>query len=304
MKGRKQAYLILAHGHFEILEQLCLALDSAQVDIYIHLDAAVASFDFAHFENLCRLSRVRFVARLPIYWGGENLILATLNLFRAAFEAPEDYAYFHLISGVDFLLQPIEKISEFFAGAYPQNFLRFEPVPKKLSMGKLFNYRPARPSNRINFYYPQHIKSRKLFKFCSDVAAVLQKVARVRRFQSDWDLYYGSQWMSLTDVAVSFLLDHQAAIERLIWRTYAIDEVIFQTFLANQADLKKTLNFDFKRLIDWDRGHPYSFGQADLAELLQKRADYFFVRKVEDLALVKQLRQAILAEEGQMRKEI
>ena len=65
----RHAWLIIAHGNFEILEKQLRFLDSENADFFIHVDARVKDFDFAHVRSIPRKSRVTFLDRKPISWG-------------------------------------------------------------------------------------------------------------------------------------------------------------------------------------------------------------------------------------------
>lgn len=62
----RHAWLILTHGNFEILEKQLRFLDSENADFFIHVDARVKDFDFAHVRSIPRKSRVTFLDRKPI----------------------------------------------------------------------------------------------------------------------------------------------------------------------------------------------------------------------------------------------
>ena len=52
MMVNKHAYLIMAHGNFELLEKLLRQIDDPRNDIYIHIDKKVAHFDFYYFDKV------------------------------------------------------------------------------------------------------------------------------------------------------------------------------------------------------------------------------------------------------------
>ena len=54
----KSAYLIVAHGNFNLLKKLILQLDHPSNDIFIHIDKKVKSVDYKEYELLTRHSKV------------------------------------------------------------------------------------------------------------------------------------------------------------------------------------------------------------------------------------------------------
>lgn len=100
----KHAYLIMAHGNFELLEKLLRQIDDPRNDIYIHIDKKVAHFDFYYFQRICVYSQVIFTnKRINVKWGHSSQVKTEMSLYEMA--AQRQYAYYHLISGVDLCLK-------------------------------------------------------------------------------------------------------------------------------------------------------------------------------------------------------
>ena len=83
----RHAWLIITHGNFEILEKQLRFLDSENADFFIHVDARVKDFDFAHVRSIPRKSRVTFLERKPISWGHFSQVDCELRLLCAAARA-------------------------------------------------------------------------------------------------------------------------------------------------------------------------------------------------------------------------
>lgn len=69
--SHRHAYLIMAHNNWYTLERLILLLDASWNDIYIHIDKKAKEFNFDYFSNLCRASKIFFIKRRDVSWGGE-----------------------------------------------------------------------------------------------------------------------------------------------------------------------------------------------------------------------------------------
>lgn len=54
----KQAYLICAHGSFNLLKKIIIQLDDIDNDIYIHIDKKVGDIDYKSFENITKYGTV------------------------------------------------------------------------------------------------------------------------------------------------------------------------------------------------------------------------------------------------------
>ena len=57
----KFAYLILAHGSFELLKELLKAIDAPENDIYVHLDRKAGDIDVAPFMDVVKYSKLVFI---------------------------------------------------------------------------------------------------------------------------------------------------------------------------------------------------------------------------------------------------
>ena len=98
------AYLIIAHDQFELLESLLKCIDDERNDIYIHVDSH-SKLDISRIQSVLQNSRVEFVPRIHIRWGGFDMVRCEYELLEAAFESGREYDYVHLISGADLPLK-------------------------------------------------------------------------------------------------------------------------------------------------------------------------------------------------------
>ena len=138
----RHAWLIITHGNFEILEKQLRFLDSENADFFIHVDARVKDFDFAHVRSIPRKSRVTFLDRKPISWGHFSQVDCELRLLCAA--VPGGYDYYHLLSGVDVPVKTRQYIENYFSSVQPgTNFVHFQH--KEI----IHDHR-----DRVKFYYP------------------------------------------------------------------------------------------------------------------------------------------------------
>ena len=115
---------------------------------------------------------------------------------------------------------------------------------------------------------------------------VLQIIFGVNRVRNlDWEIKYGSEWVSITDDLVAVILENQAKITKVFSCTNCADELFIQTIAYNcgfkekiyQPELNQAANL---RLIDWSRGkngNPYTFEIQ--AEKLLVESSNLFARK-------------------------
>ena len=57
----KQAFLIMYHNDYYILERLLKQIDSENFDIYLHVDKKVKNFDFEYTKKILKKSKIYFI---------------------------------------------------------------------------------------------------------------------------------------------------------------------------------------------------------------------------------------------------
>lgn len=83
------AYLIIAHDQFDLLESLLKCIDDERNDIYIHIDSH-SKLDISRIQSVLQNSRVEFVPRIHIRWGGFDMVRCEYELLEAALRADEN----------------------------------------------------------------------------------------------------------------------------------------------------------------------------------------------------------------------
>lgn len=128
------------------------------------------------------------------------------------------------------------------------------------------------------------------FTFCERVSLVLQITFGVNRVKNlDWQIKYGSSWVSITNELVKTILEHEEKITSIFQYTNCADELFIQTIAYNcgfkdriyQPVGNEAANL---RCIDWSRGkngNPYTFRKQD-EELLMSNEN-LFARKFSEI---------------------
>ena len=196
------------------------------------------------------------------------------------------YLYYHLLSGVDLTLKGNKYIHGFFEVNRGKEFVGYSLV--NVSEFK----------NRVLYYYffSRHQKTL-FYHIISKVLVVLQKAFRIQR-NFPYVFAYGSQWVSITNDFVNYILSKGVDILFLYRKTTCCDEVFIQTLLLNSPFIENV--FDAKRkncnlrLIDWTRGKPYTWTIADVDELMC--SDAIFARKFDksDMEIVKRIKKGVM----------
>lgn len=278
----KHAYLIIAHNNFEILERTLKLLDDEKNDFYIHIDKKIKNFNFEKFKNIVKKSKIIFTERINVKWGHSSQINCELILLKTAIK--NNYSYYHLLSGVDMPIKSKKEIYNFFESNKGKEFVHFSILENKLKIEKRYIYYHLFPYRfRSSYKYVKYI-----MKKIEKIFFRLQKILKINRIRSQKiDFFYGSQWFSITNDFVRYVLLKEKWIQNTFKYTSCCDEVFMQTLIMN-SEFKENLydkQFDdnhiisVRRYIDWERGTPYTFRKKDFKELINSKA--LFARKFD-----------------------
>lgn len=277
-KGGKMrfAYLIMAHDKFDLLGSLIATLDDPNNDLFIHIDAKAGKFPKENLSKICMFSNVYWIEkRLSVSWGGYSQIECVLNLITEA-SSKGNYDYYHLLSGIDMPIKNHEFISNFFENNKGKQFIGIIPGWTSKQSVK----------DRFQIYYPlQETVARKnkgFLYYFSKALKIVQKCIGVKR-NKDVSFFGGPSWFSIDERFAKYLISQKQLIHDLFVMTDCCDEVYLQTIIINSAFKQDVYDIgdayhSCMRLIDWQRGNPYTFDIDDLPEILN--SDRLFVRKI------------------------
>ena len=268
----RHAYLVIAHHQFELLEMQLKLLDHRMHDFYIHIDASVKDFDFDYFRNIVKKSKVYFTPRIRVTWGGHSQIRCEQILLEEATKGK--YGYYHLISGVDLPLKPAEMIYQYFQDHIGEEFCKRSDTRERVSLWHPFK--------------DMYAKEACFYSFLDRVFMRLQRLLSVDRMKKNgYTVKCGANWFSISHELASFVCSKKKEIKRLFYYSHCGDEVFLHTLLFHYYGEKltihrKELGSDYQtlaRLIDWERGDPYTFCSGDFDELMNSNA--LFARKFD-----------------------
>lgn len=275
----KQAFLIMYHTDYYILERLLKQIDNSKFDIYLHIDKKVKNFDFEHLKGIVKKSDLYFVKRLDVKWSTYSQIKCELNLFKEAVK--KNYKYYHLISGNDLLLKDSDDIYDFFNRCKNEEFIGFTD----------FNNESVESLERIKYYHILNKNRRHRNKFIRVFSTKVyyklvsyQKRLGINRLKKcDLEIRKGANWVSITNELVKYILSCEDEIKKIFKYSNCADELFVQTLVYNSRFKENIYNEyndehkNIKRYIDWNRGEPYTFTINDYDELVN--SDCFFARK-------------------------
>lgn len=287
----KHAIMIQMHNNVDVVNDTMRMLDDTEITFFLLIDSK-SNLNKDEFF-IPKLSKIFFLPQKNILWGHHSQVEAELALLEAAKHfLQNEKAYFHLMSGADFPLLKSNEFKNFFDDRYPTEFVRIE---NKNSIIK-------ERLDRIKFYYPTlNINfPRILARVFIYTSVKLQKPIKINRMNKQnfpkWTFQSGDQWFSITNNLASELIQYKKKILEVFKNTRASDELFVQTILRS-SDLYSNVSSDDEgslRLIDWTRGHPYTFKDEDLSEIVNaKKNGIVFIRKL-NAASSKGIRNSLL----------
>lgn len=272
-KNNKQAFLIMLSGEpVGFLDHIKM-YDDEDIDFFIHVDMSCSNSYVETVRNFSlEKSHVTFLNQIRGSWGDFSLVNIELLLLKKATQR-DNYQYFHLMSGSDYLLKNPEEIKSFFNEHYPSNFVNFErecELDKKRPLFKLLTLKLPIQSKKLKY----GISSREL-----QLRIFLSRKSIVRNKNYGLKFRKGSQWISITDKAARYILESSEIIENTFNGTLIPDELFVQSILYSSSQFRNTISGNNLRYIDWERGLPYVFKSSDLKELKKASDNWFIARK-------------------------
>lgn len=295
----KHAFLIMAHNQFSLLKQLVeLLMQNERCDLYIHIDKKAVVPQWLTVLGGGK-NNLHLCHSIDIRWGDFSQIQTELLLFEEAYKNGP-YQYYHILSGVDLPIKPIDDILQFFDVHNGKEFVGIvgpEQQQKVMRYNLLMRHAKRTDENAaLWFFY-------RLLRKCLSLS--IEKVLPKRSCDGK-SFVLGHNWVSITNEACSFILRNKSYLQKRFKYTRCADEFFVQTLLWNspfRKQLWNTENFDngewvtaqrnratkarnnnegAKREIDWNRGNPYVWGQSseDLETL--KNSNQLFARKFDE----------------------
>lgn len=274
------AYLIIAYNEPRILEAQMYLLAHDGVSFYVNIDSKTQGDNRKSLVEICRRFHAHVLSpAVDVRWGDYSLVDCELHLFRSAYT--DGYDYYHLMSGVDLPIKPVEDILSFFEEHKGKNFIEL--------WTSAYDEHDVRTKTR---YYYFLLRYWRMGGACAKVMrkfhlALLfcQKILGVDRCKKDkMKLWKSSEWASLTHEAVGYILRQSEYIRSRFRWTHSSDEIYKSTVIMN-SPLKGSLyhspafprGYTNLQLTDWQRGKPWVWRKDDFKELIDSPC--LFARK-------------------------
>lgn len=265
----RNAYLILAHNEFSILRRLVDALDDSRNDIFIHFDRKIGSAPILRTFNA---GLFILEDRVDVRWGDLSVVEGEYKLFEAATRHGQ-YDYYHLLSGVDLPLKSQDEINNFLGENSGKQFIGYtltEITPEVVRKVQRYHL------------FPKDFRNSSTVKRVLRAGFIkLQEIVGYKRNRKV-DFKKGSQWVSLTDGFVRYLIEKKPWVMKTFRNTFCSDEIFVQT-LCWDSPFRETI-YDTEndghgcmRCIGWENGELNPWTSADYDKLAASEA--LFARK-------------------------
>lgn len=275
---QKHAYLIMAHADMEQLRKLIYLLDDPRNDIFLHVDKKCTSFHPDSFHT--EYAGLHIVERMRVYWGHLSLIKLEYHLFEAA-RKQGSYSYYHLLSGADLPIKSQDSIHNFCSQHQGKDFIAFW----------LFDSAYADAYYKVSRYhfgmrYEQTFRQRILSILSAKIRFIMGDIATAILGKRTMDCTFvkGSQWLSITEETLDFILQAKSKVLKRYRYTRCPDEIFVQTLVYNDPYFRSKV-YDMEgehgdlRLLIWPPAtpSPQILRKENLPMLLESSA--FFARK-------------------------
>lgn len=241
----KIAYIILAHKAPEQLVRLISKLQTEETSFFIHIDKKTDKEIYDKIvEQLKKVSlNIYFLKRYKCYWGGFNIVKATIEGIKEIAKLKIDFDYAILLSGQDYLIKPSSYIEDFLTKNKDKEFIEFFSLssPNKWQ-GQAGYYEGFK---RIEYWH---------FRFKSRHFPLQIK----RKFPQGFEPYGGGQWWCFSRKCIEYInefLKENPAFLNYFNYVFIPDEIFFQTLILNSPFKNNVINDDLK-YIDWENPNP------------------------------------------------
>lgn len=221
----------MAHQHFDQLVELTELL-SKKFNVYIHIDRN-ANINPATIDQLNQLTAAPVIQTQAVHWGGYSIAQAAIDLMNLALK-DSDNTYFHLISGEDWPLKPLDQIYNFYENndKIYMNYWRM--------LDKIKTHEPQIWWVKYYFHY-DHMNRRSTFgkiyhRLLLAVSGML-RINKLKKYQLDEDqMYAGQNWVDIPRDALEYALKYyheHPTLKTVFKSSFCPDEMWLQTVLCN-----------------------------------------------------------------------
>lgn len=272
---KQHAILIETHDNVDLLALILKKMRADNHYFFIHVDRKYK--DYNSFLALASDHVIFLPKRYDVKWGSVEQIYLTLDLIQTAQNYPINFDYYHLISGQDYPTKHNDIFDSFFERT------------NKSFMELINNINPSIKYRFMLYHINSLINVRKkigqkLEKICSNIQIKISKFYNIRP-QLDLQIYKGSNWWSLNNEAINYVINFITKNPNYLKRfkySSCCDEIFFHTIVFN-SPLKKEIELTDLRYYDWiptypGESIPRTLTTRDFIPIMKSKT--FFCRKI------------------------
>lgn len=264
----KHAYLILSHNEFGVLDRLIRILDCEENDIFIHFDKKVRHLPIIHTK---KSKCVILKHRVSGCWGDVSLVDIELELMKAAY-VKGAYDFYHIVSGVHYPLMTMSELHHLYEA---ERKCFFQPMISSEEEVEV-KMRRCHFFSRLMMSFRFNSLGYKVGRFLWNLSLRLQNIVNYKR-NANTKFYKSSQWCSLTESAVEYLIAIEDQIRVRYSYTFCPDEYFVLSELMN-SPLKEQIGYKDNLLKqEWVSTHPKVYKMEDYDSLMASGC--FYARK-------------------------
>lgn len=275
----RHAYLIMAYQKHNQLKTLIHALDDVRNDIFIHVDLK-DDINLTEYENIAQHSKVVFIDRQNVSWGGHSQPDVELQLLKRALDYGS-YRYFHLLSGMDMPIKTMDYIFSFFEKNDGKIFVECNDWHLH-DKGLRFILR----YDVYHLFQEKIGKKRNFLKYIDFMSCYMQHylgISRTRHLNKV--IKGGASWFSIPNDFAEYLISEEDSIRKFVKYGYCIDEVFLATWLFNSPFYDRVykgggIDGSTLRRYKWKDKNPTLVTIDDLKEY-ESEEDALFSRKFD-----------------------
>lgn len=259
----------MAHNEFGVLRRLVQILDDSRNDIYIHFDKKVAHLPKleCHKANLFVLGDEE---RISVFWGTVSQIKAEMSLFSCAYKN-RPYRYYHVLSGVHLPLWSQNDLYDFYEKEYPQEIMSLWNSSEEEADFKLRRFHFG-----VQWMKSERCVLRLLGFSVWRVCLFVQKRLGIRCNKGQ-SFRKASNWLSLSENAVVYLLVNRLRIEKMYRYSFCPDEYFVPTTLNEYPYKFKIGNVQNLLYVQFYKANPLEITMEDYEQI--RLSSCMFARK-------------------------
>ena len=261
------AWLIIAHNEFGILQRLISSLDAPESDFYVHIDKQVKRLPELT-TNIGKLTILK--DRVDVRWGSVSQIKCEIGLLKEAAKNG-NHDYYHIISGTTLPLRPITEVDAFF-GINKGNSIMS-------CLCKDQPYQETLKAHRYNLFlhnYASYGFKGRLSQVLWKSSIAVQRILGIE-INKNRSFYKASNWLSLTQEAVDYVLSREKEILKTYRYSFCGDEYFIPSELMASPLKDKVVNSEKYLLHNISRSNASTYSLEEYEGLCE--TGYLFARK-------------------------